>query len=210
MGTTSYGKRDLEGPKFNVGESDNQNTPSKEEADTAKMQLNRVVTEAVYETAITGLTPRKEADGGGSRVEDSTGNIFPSKEMTHKTAIQDLEAMESNSEALKRGKESRKSGSIYVGQWNQIKEKMEWNLMEGSKEEFCLNLETKSPSMECVNDAKLRGTHKKASLGGSHSKYRGNVIHVGSNGPRIKVGAKMREHVERPNEASPRNSNEHP
>ena len=74
--------------------------------------------------------------------------------------------METNMGAKKRGGYPKKSGNVYVGQWSQIKEKMEWNLMEGGVDDFCPQLEATSPIRGSLNDATPKKTNPRARLGG--------------------------------------------
>jgi hypothetical protein len=69
---------------------------------------------------------------------------------------------------------------------------MEWNLMEGRKEDFCPSVDATLPTKGARQSIKPRRTYKKAFLGSSQSKLKGSVGHVNISGPGSKMGDKKR------------------
>jgi hypothetical protein len=122
------------------------------------------------------------------------GNIsYAIKERTKDTRNND-DDMETNQSATKRGSDPKKPGSVYVGQWNQIKERMEWNLMEGGMDEIHQNLEATSPILGGMK-VKHKGTYKKTPAG-SRIKCNLGEAQVSTSGPMNKVGEKRKGAVD--------------
>jgi hypothetical protein len=197
------GKGVMEGSDFNVDFINNQDIPSEEEGDNEGLQQIQDFTDLGPKIDALNKAPQKEPAGGENRMDDSSGNNYLAKERIYKTGSE-------AGEAIKGGTEGRKSGSIYVGQWNQIKEQMEWNLMEGRKEDFCPSVDAMLPTKGARQSIKPRRTYKKAFLGSSQSKLKGSAGHVNISGPGSKMGDKKREHDDGPADSSPGSSHVQP
>jgi hypothetical protein len=178
-------------PEISAGDKVPQTDPAGKE--------NQADTPVGLDFFATNKVTQTDPAGGENQVEGFADSMFPAKEVTHKTSV--------NAEENKReGTNGRKSGNVYVGQWNQVKKQMEWNIMEGNKEDFCPTVDATSPMKEAIQSANPRGTHKKANLGRTQPKVKRKAGHVNNSGPRRKIVEKKREYAAGPAAPSPGSS----
>jgi hypothetical protein len=118
-------RRDLQEPHINAGDSE-------EKENVVGMKENLQVTDLRSATDKNLCRNGKEAIVGESIQEDFRGFNFSAKKFIN----EDFQLGSGCSEpyiGAKKG-DPRKSGEVYVGQRSQIKEKMEWNLVEGGRD----------------------------------------------------------------------------
>jgi hypothetical protein len=202
--TDEYGKGDLMGSGNHAGAFADQCIPDMDGADHAEIQQDMGVTAmgtAVSETGQERMTYLKENE---QIMEDNMGPTAPAKGKALKENLARSNYGKLPAKTTVGGKEKRAAGSVYVGQWNQIKEKMEWNLMEGSKESFSPSQAATSPREENKKYTQPKGTFKR-----TQKKLRDNDSHVSLVGPGSLVGNKRREHANGPVFSNPGSSNLH-
>jgi hypothetical protein len=193
-----YGKGELEGSGIKASVGVGQYISDMEGTDQDVNQQNLAETDMGTEAVATNHRKRKAINESAQIWEEATGLTATAKEKAYETKRQSSNCGESPAKANTGGSGTRKSGGVYVGQWNQIKEQMEWNLMEGSKESFCPSVATTSQKERDVQAVQPKGTFKR-----SQQKSRGSERHVGSSGPGSKVGDKRREHADGLVDSSP-------
>ena len=209
METDDCGRRDSGEFDFNVVEAEGQNIPFEGEEDSAGMLQNILVTDPVNKCGAILDVEGKQAGREDRSSEEIVGSKMPNDKILSNGAQQDLQDGEEIAKFRSGMHKSHKDVSVYVGQWNQIKEKMEWNLMEGNKEGFGHMLDVMAPGGE-VRDAKTHELSKKARLGESQLKGTKNGRHVGYKKSAVKVGENRRCNAVGPADSSPMSSNGQP
>jgi hypothetical protein len=118
-------KRDLREPHINAGDSNSQHSILEEEKNIVVMKKNLQDTDLRFVANKKFLREGKEAIVGESFQKEFTGFKLSANKNLNAEFQQGHGCPEPNKGAKKGGKYPKKSGEVYVGQWSQIKEKME-------------------------------------------------------------------------------------
>ena len=192
--TEDYRRSDFGGFDSNAIEAEGQNIPSEEEEDLLGVHQNMLVTDYgnKYDAILAGKG--KQTKGEGRSMEGITGSKTPQDIIMPKRVEQDMREVEEIAAYQSGEPKSLKEGSVYVGQWNQIKERMEWNLMEGTQEGFgnIMGVTVPGGERETIKNNEL---YKKARMKDSLVKCSKSGLHLGNKKSTSKVGEKRRCHA---------------
>jgi hypothetical protein len=158
--------RDLGETKIGEGNTENQHLIQEEEDETTGEQQNPsfpvLADEKDADTSMKG----KNVVVGERFVEEIMGKQSLAGKNGFGKKSQKEEDLGAFMAAAKGRKNPPKSGSVYVGQWNKIKEKMEWSLTEGGIDGICHNVGATSPILESMEAAKSKEKLSKYPDGG--------------------------------------------
>ena len=207
--TEDYMRSDSKGFGSNAIEDKGQNIPSKEEEDLLGVHQNTPVTDYGNKYDAVLAEKWKQTEGEGRSMEGIMGSKTPQDNIMPKRVEQEMREVEEIAVCQSGEPKSRKEGGVYVGQWNQIKERMEWNLTEGTQEGFGNIMRVTVPSGK-RGTIKTNELSKKARMKDLLVKCPKSGLHVGNKKSASKVGEKRRCHVVGQLDHSPVSSNVQP
>jgi hypothetical protein len=203
-----YDRSDSGGFDFNAIEDKGENIPSEGEENLLGVRQITPVIDYGNKNDDILAGKGKQMEGEDRSMEGILGSKTPEENNMPKRAEKDLWDVEEIVVCQSGEHKSRKEGSVYVGQWNQIKERMEWNLMEGNKEGIGNFMDVMVPGGERGN-TKTNELSKKPRMKEVKAKRSKSGLHMENKKSASKVGEKRCHAMGHP-DISPVSSNVQP